>query len=158
MKVSELAKRAGIAPSAVRFYEANGILPAARRGVNRYRTYDGADLCRLRMVVALRKLGVDLQESGRLASLCSAGQCDEMATELTRCIDERRTAIAAARAELEHLDSELANLQMAFEAGQSPASLCNEGSSDDECSLGCRPAARPGAATEIAVLPVRLRT
>jgi hypothetical protein len=81
-----------------------------------------------------------------------------MATELTRCIDERRSEIAAARAELEHLDSELANLQLAFEAGQSPASLCNEGSSDDECSLGCGPAARPGAATEIAVLPVRLRT
>jgi DNA-binding transcriptional MerR regulator len=56
MKIAELAKRAGVATSAVCFYEGVGALPAGRRLANGYREYTDADLARLRLVVALRRL------------------------------------------------------------------------------------------------------
>ena len=126
MKVSELARRAGIASSAVRFYESAGVLAPPRRGVNGYRQYGEDDLCRLRMVVSLRGLGLDLAESGRLAEMCGAGRCDEMSTNLKDRLAERRREIAAARAELDHLDAEMARLQRLIGEGGSVGTLCIE--------------------------------
>lgn len=82
MKVSELAKRAGVAPSAIRFYEREGVLPAAPRSESGYRDYGDDDLNRVRVLATLRSLGLDLHEAGRLASMCSDGRCDEMAADL----------------------------------------------------------------------------
>lgn len=118
MKVSELARRAGITPAAVRFYEGQGVLPAAPRAANGYREYDDDDLCRLRLVVAMRGLGLEPSESGRLAALCQDGECDVMEGQLLTRVDERRAAIAIARTELDHLDGELAALQRKIRSGQ----------------------------------------
>lgn len=118
MKVSELASRAGISPAAVRFYEAEGILPIAPRSPNGYRDYSESDLCQVRLVVALRSLGLDPPESGRLAALCHDGQCDSMERQLLDRLDERRQAVASARAELDHLDGELANLRQVLSASE----------------------------------------
>ncbi|MGH2465518.1 MAG: MerR family transcriptional regulator, partial [Candidatus Limnocylindrales bacterium] len=76
MNVSDIAREVGIAPSAIRFYERRGILPVASRGANGYREYGDDDLCRLRVVVTLRQLGLDLRVAGRLADLCATGHCD----------------------------------------------------------------------------------
>lgn len=111
MKVSELARQVGITPAAVRFYEAQGVLPAAPRAANGYREYSDEDLCRLRLVVSMRGMGLELSESGRLAALCRDGQCEVMEEQLLDRLTERRQAIAAARAELDHLDRELEGLQ-----------------------------------------------
>jgi MerR family copper efflux transcriptional regulator len=128
MRVSELARRAGITPAAVRFYESQGVLPAASRRDNGYRDYSDDDLCRLRLVVALRGLGLELSESGRLAALCQDGRCDTMEAQLLSQIDERRHAFAKARAELDHLDHELATLQSAMRSGrQLPLACCADG-------------------------------
>ena len=118
MKVSEPARRAGITPAAVRFYEAEGVLPEAPRAANGYREYGADDLCRLRLVVAMRGLGLELSECGRLAALCQDGECDVMETQLLDRVDERRQAVAAARAELDHLDRELAALQGSLRSGR----------------------------------------
>jgi len=107
VRVSELAQRVGITPAAVRFYEAEGILPEAPRKANGYRDYSEDDLCRLRIVVTLRGMGLELSECGRLAALCQDGKCDVMEEQLVIRIDERRQAIARQRSELEHLDREL---------------------------------------------------
>ena len=39
MKIGELAKKTGITPSRIRFYEAEGLLPRPSRQGNGYRTY-----------------------------------------------------------------------------------------------------------------------
>lgn len=124
MRVSQLAQRAGVAPTAIRFYEAEGILPMPPRADNGYREYDDTDLCRLRIVVALRGLGLDLAESGRLAALCSSGECDEMADQLTGRLADRRREVSVARAELDHLDAELAALEGALVHGRRTEMLC----------------------------------
>ncbi len=127
MRVSELAKRAGITPAAVRFYESEGVLPEAPRAENGYRTYSDSDLCRLRMVVTLRGLGIELSESGRLAGLCVDGRCDDMEAQLIVQIEERRREVARARAELDHLDRELASREAQLRSARSlPMACCQE--------------------------------
>jgi MerR family transcriptional regulator, copper efflux regulator len=126
MRVSEIARRAGIASSALRYYESEGAIPAPQRTANGYREYTDADLCRLRVVVALRGLGLDLTESGRLAQLCSTGRCDEMSSDLRVRLTERRSEIAEARAELDHLDAELARVRDLLDSGEQVETLCIE--------------------------------
>ncbi|HVA86626.1 MAG TPA: MerR family transcriptional regulator [Candidatus Saccharimonadales bacterium] len=117
MKVSDLAQQAGIAPSAVRFYERRGVLPAASRRDNGYREYSENDLCRLRMVVSFRRLGLDPVEAGRLASLCMSGQCDAMTQDLAVLVADQRRMIARQRAELDELDRQLAVVETSLGAG-----------------------------------------
>ena len=114
MKIAELAKRAGIATSAIRFYEEVGVLPAGRRLANGYREYTDADLARLRLVVALRRLGLAPAEAGRLATLCTEhGAIDR---DLMPLISGQRAAIERQRADLDRLDSELTDLETTIEA------------------------------------------
>lgn len=124
MRVSELADRAGTTAKTIRFYEAEGILPAPARRDNGYRVYNDDDLCRLRLVLSLRGLGIELNECGRLASLCEDGRCHEMAGDLAQRIVERRAAVAAAQAELAHLDAELAALGQAIATGAPLETMC----------------------------------
>ena len=114
MKVSELARRAGIAPSAVRFYEETGVLPPARRRENGYRDYADDALARLRLVVALRRLGLAPVEAGRLAALCiERGEVD---LDLAPLISGQRAAIERRRADLDRVDSELTDLELTIAA------------------------------------------
>lgn len=94
VNISDIAREVGIAPSAVRFYERTGILPPAPRQSNGYREYTDDDLCRLRIVVSLRRLGLDLPVAGRLAALCRSGECDAMARDLLPLVSAQRAAIA----------------------------------------------------------------
>jgi arsenate reductase len=114
VNVSELANRAGIAPSAVRWYEPVGILPAAARRLNGYREYGSDDLARLRLVVSLRRLGLGPEDAGRLARLClERGEID---LDLKPLVDAQRTAIARQRDDLDRLDAELIDLELTIAA------------------------------------------
>jgi DNA-binding transcriptional MerR regulator len=110
VNVSDIARKVGIAPSAVRFYERKGVLPEARRCSNGYRTYAEDDLRRLRLVTRLRRLGLDLGTAGRLAGLCATGHCDDMARDLAPLISEQRAEVARQLAEFAALDHQLEEL------------------------------------------------
>jgi arsenate reductase (thioredoxin) len=114
MKIAELARRAGIATSAVRFYEEVGVLPAGRRLANGYREYTDGDLARLRLVVALRRLGLAPADAGRLAALCL--EHGELDRDLLPLITGQREAIERQRADLDRLDSELTDLELTIAA------------------------------------------
>jgi arsenate reductase (thioredoxin) len=114
MKVSELAKRAGVAPSAVRWYESVGILPAATRQPNGYREYADQDLARLRLVLSLRRLGLGPEDAGRMARLClEHGEVDR---DLAPLIADQRRALARQRDDLDRLDGELIDLEATIAA------------------------------------------
>lgn len=114
MKVSELARRAGISPSAVRFYEEAGALPPAARRDNGYRDYGDEALARLRLVVALRRLGLAPLDAGRLAALCM--ERGEVDLDLRPVITSQRAAIDRQRADLDRLDSQLTDLELTIQA------------------------------------------
>ncbi|MFN8631117.1 MAG: MerR family transcriptional regulator [Chloroflexota bacterium] len=109
MRIAELARRVGIAPSAVRWYEQAGVLPEAEREENGYRSYTDGDVARLRLVVALRRLGLGPEDAGRLARLClERGAVD---LDLGPLLAEQRAAIARQRADLDRLEAELLDLE-----------------------------------------------
>jgi arsenate reductase len=114
MRIAELADRAGVAPSAVRWYEQAGVLPPPRRHPNGYRDYGREDLARLRLVVALRRLGLGPEDAGRLARLClEKGEIDR---DLTPLLAEQRHAIARQRADLDRLEGEILDLESTIAA------------------------------------------
>lgn len=139
MNVSDIAREVGIAPSAVRFYERRGVLPTAARRDNGYRAYTEDDLCRLRLVVSLRSLGLDLAVAGRLADLCLSGQCDVMSRDLAPLISAQRVAVARSREELAALDRHLAALEVSLAAGDPDPNLCFEKGGELPDELRLRP-------------------
>jgi MerR family transcriptional regulator, redox-sensitive transcriptional activator SoxR len=60
LTVGELAARSGVAPSALRFYEAEGLI-AARRTSGNQRRYDRAILRRVALIQAGRAAGIRLE-------------------------------------------------------------------------------------------------
>jgi arsenate reductase len=114
MRIAELAGRAGVAPSAVRWYEQAGVLPAPPRRPNGYRVYGEEDLARLRLVLSLRRLGLGPEDAGRLARLClERGEIDR---DLAPLLAEQRHAIARQRADLDRLESEIFDLEASVAA------------------------------------------
>lgn len=69
MKIGELSDRTGLPASRIRYYETNGLIPAADRAPNGYRDYDAAMIERLRLIDLAKSLGFSLEEiSGLMAS------------------------------------------------------------------------------------------
>jgi arsenate reductase (thioredoxin) len=114
VKIAELATRAGVAASAVRWYEQQGVLPAPARQTNGYREYAEIDLARLRLVVSLRRLGLAPEDAGRIARLClERGAVD---LDLAPLLADQRAAIGRQRADLDRLEGELVDLEMTIAA------------------------------------------
>ena len=66
MKIGELAAATGLAPSAIRFYEQSGLLPAAERSANGYRAYPARALERVRLIRRALSVGLTLAQLGRV--------------------------------------------------------------------------------------------
>lgn len=62
MRIGELAKKAGVNPRTIRFYEQIGLLPPAQRTMSGYRQYTDQDVDRLEFIRNAKALGVALQE------------------------------------------------------------------------------------------------
>ena len=74
MFIGELAKKTGVDPKTIRFYERAELLSPPRHG--RFRTYLATDVRRLRNVLALRKLGVPIAQIRDLLAI--AGDNDNI--------------------------------------------------------------------------------
>lgn len=96
MKISELAERAGVATSAIRFYESARLLPKAPRGANGYRTYDETALERITFIRIGQKLGFTLDAIRAVIALEGAA----LQTELVKSFDARLADIDAMMATL----------------------------------------------------------
>ena len=63
--IGDVAGRTGLTVSAIRYYEACGLVAPVRRASGR-RVFDDGAVARLRVVSAARRAGFSLQEIGRL--------------------------------------------------------------------------------------------
>jgi DNA-binding transcriptional MerR regulator len=93
MKIGELAERTGLPASRIRYYEANGLLPAADRAPNGYRDYDAAMVERLRTIDLAKSLGFSLEE---ISALMASGGGERPSCEtVTAALQMKLTAIDA---------------------------------------------------------------
>lgn len=118
MRIGELADKLGTTPHAIRFYERNGLLPAATRSGNTYRDYSESDAQRLRLLIGLRQLDLPLAQAAELASLCAEGRCEEVSAEARAAIVEKRAELARRMDEMAYLDRRLAHLSGELSAGK----------------------------------------
>lgn len=85
LTIGAVARRAGVRNSALRYYEARGLLRPAARLPNGYRIYDEDAVGLLNFVRRAQALGITLKEIRRLLELSRKGQrpCAEV-KELAR--------------------------------------------------------------------------
>jgi DNA-binding transcriptional MerR regulator len=110
MRIGELAREVGVSTDTVRFYERSGWLPRASRRDNTYREYGAADIEHVRLIIALRRLDLPLEDAARIAGWCHSGHCADSTAELPHMIEQRRAEIAERIAGLQALDARLAGL------------------------------------------------
>ena len=105
LTVGEVAKRAGIATSAVRFYEEQGLIVAERTAGNQ-RRYPRYVLRRIGVILAARRFGVPLAE---LAEVFAKLPADRMPSksDWRRISIDWRARLEERRRELQQLEDEL---------------------------------------------------
>lgn len=99
LKVSEVAKQAGVNLQTIRYYERRGLLPKPPRTGSNYRAYPQDAVLRVQFVKRAQHLGFTLMEIKELLSL--------RATPRARCADVRERA----QAKLQDIDHKVQTLQ-----------------------------------------------
>ena len=107
MKSGELATRTGMAASAIRFYEARGLLKVASRQANGYRDYPEDAVAILAIISDAQQAGFTLDEIKQLLPAdVSSWQHDELIGILRRKvadIEVLQTRLAQNKAHIQHL-------------------------------------------------------
>ncbi len=104
-KIGELARRAGVKVSTLRYYDARGLLPPAHRTESGYRLYGLEQLERLRFILEAKRLGLSLHAIQQVLALHEAeGEpCEQVLRLLQRVVRRLEERIAQLRARREAL-------------------------------------------------------
>src|SRR5262245_64006744 len=100
MRISELAVRAGVPVSTVRYYERIGLLPTPERTDAGYRDYDEDSATRLLFVSRARALGISCEQLAELLPEWGGSDCNSARERIVTLIDQKRVEIAARMQEL----------------------------------------------------------
>src|SRR2546430_2291446 len=98
MRIGDLAEQSGLAPTALRYYERSGLLPAPHRTASGYRVYDVGVLPRLAFIRAAQAVGLSLAEIREVLAIRDGGALCEHVVEL---IERHRAEVVARIRELE---------------------------------------------------------
>jgi DNA-binding transcriptional MerR regulator len=107
MRIGELARRAGTTTRALRFYESQGLLTAAR-AANGYREYDEDDLRLVNEIQALQTVGMSLDDTRPFVDCLRAGH--DTGDSCVDSIEVYRRKLAEVDACLERLGAVRAEL------------------------------------------------
>ena len=89
MKIGELAKITGLAPSRIRFYEASGLIHSVERKANGYRDYADDAVWVLEMITSAQAAGFTLEQIRHLLPVNTNGwRHDELLDGLKRKVEE----------------------------------------------------------------------
>jgi MerR family copper efflux transcriptional regulator len=123
MKIGELAQRAGISASAIRYYEQAGLMPQAERGANGYRIYGEPALERINLIQIGQKLGFTLEAILAVTKLEGPALIDGLLKNLDarlQDIEQMMQTLAEQRASLERTKQDV---EAAWAKGECPVSL-----------------------------------
>ncbi|KIU51499.1 MerR family transcriptional regulator [Pseudomonas putida] len=104
MRIGELAKISGLAPSRIRFYESSGLIKSVERKANGYRDYAPDTKWVLEVITAAQAAGFSLEEIRQLMPMNASGwQHDELLSGLKQKVEE----IAVLQQRLAHNKAQL---------------------------------------------------
>ena len=121
-RISQLAALTGVPATTLRFYEAEGLLPADRTAAG-YRVYDEQAVARLRFISSGKHLGLSLEEIAELMTVYDAGVCGHVRAGLRPLVDERVVDTGRRIAELTAFEGFLAQVRENL-AGPVPEGAC----------------------------------
>ena len=108
MRIGELARRSGIASTALRYYEKAGLLPQPQRTLSGYRAYGADALQRLAFIRAAQAVGLSLPEIREVIAIRDGGTAP--CSHVVGLIERRRAEVRARIRELQRLEQELTQL------------------------------------------------
>jgi Hg(II)-responsive transcriptional regulator len=114
MTRGEVARRAGVGPEAIRFYEREGLLPEPPRTPAGYRQYDDGAVARLRFIQRAKELGFSLSDVRDLISLRLDPEAD--CDDVKRRAEEKLVEIRGKIRDLSRMEVGLERLTEACEA------------------------------------------
>jgi len=68
-QIGEMARKIGVQPESIRYYERIGLLPKPRRGTGGYRLFSRDDLGRVELIKKMQALGFSLDQIRRMLEL-----------------------------------------------------------------------------------------
>lgn len=119
-RVSAVARRVGLPPRTVRYYDHIDLVRPGVRSDAGYRLYAAEDEGKLRFVKQARSLGLSLDEIKQLLAVAEAGCCGEVLPELHRLLEAKLEDLDARIADLTEFRARLA----AFRDGRGSACGC----------------------------------
>jgi DNA-binding transcriptional MerR regulator len=125
-RISQLAERAGVLASTLRFYESAGLMPATARTAAGYRVYDDDALRRLEFIGSAKQLGLPLDEVAELLQVWQDGVCATVRSELLPLVRARIDQTDRRIAELTAFGANLADVHEEL-SGPAPAGACEPG-------------------------------
>ena len=108
MQIKEFARQTGLPAKTIRYYEEIGLLPQPRRLDNGYRTYDGSDVSRARLVAGARTLDLSLDDVQEI--LAMRDQQEAPCRVVLDLLAQRADEISQRIAELQRMETELREL------------------------------------------------
>lgn len=123
IRIGEVAKRTGCSVDAIRYYEREGLLPAAQRSEGNFRLYDEAAVERLQFIRHCRSLDMNLAEVGTL--LRTQDHPNDKCEDVIALLDEHIGQVARRIADLERLERYLSELR----------GCCHEGNVARDCGI-----------------------
>jgi MerR family transcriptional regulator, copper efflux regulator len=127
LRVAELAARAGVAPSAVRFYERAGLLSPARRAANGYRVFDESALEELAFIQRAKGIGMSLADIAELVAVWPSGSCQSLQARMRVHLAGQISAVRLQREELGTFERQLQTVLDRLSARDPGPERCGRG-------------------------------
>lgn len=127
-RISELAQRAAVRPTTLRYYEQEGLLPCDRTPAG-YRMYGEDAVERLAFIAAAKRVGLPLAEIRELLSVWQDNMCTDVRRELRPLLKAR---VSDANERLQELHDFARRLQKALDEIDGPE---RPGPCDPDCGF-----------------------
>lgn len=97
--VGEIAKKLNVAPSTLRYYDKEGLLPFVERSDSGIRLFKDSDMEGLRVIECLKKTGMSIKDIKVFMDLCQLG--DATINERLALIDKQRETVLEQQKQLQ---------------------------------------------------------
>lgn len=108
LRIGEVARHTGVTPDALRYWEREGLIPAAERRPSGYREFPASTVERVRFLLRAKRLGFSLEEIRNLVHLqesraSTSHEVREAVLARIRDLDARIEELTALRSDLRTL-------------------------------------------------------
>ncbi len=97
--VGEIAKKLNVAPSTLRYYDKEGLLPFVERSDSGIRMFKDSDMEGLRVIECLKRTGMPIKDIKVFMELCQLG--DATISERLALIDKQRETVLEQQKQLQ---------------------------------------------------------